>query len=197
MSFETYSTITQEIIEVEEVNLAYKIGFFKNPNGELQGCAQEESKMVDRLDNKIKTIIYTDGKITKVEESVPVVIDEYYINGIKYKGEVNQLIKKKLYIENPTYIVKVVVADEVLKYGSNGIGHFNVIKDVKILLKDKKDKEAKKKARDTVRAISQNSRNYKSLWDVVLGVKSNSNDSLAYENVTDNVYILKQRKQTR
>ena len=195
MSFETYSTVTQEVIDVEEVNLAYKIGSFTSPNGVQKGYSQEEFKMVDRLDNKIKTIIYNDGKITKLEEVAPITINEYYINKKKYAGEVNQLVKKKLYVENSTYIVKVLVADEVLKY-RNGIGHFDVIKDVKILLKDKKDKEAKKKAEDTLKSISRDSRNYKSVWDVVLGRKPNSKDLLEYENVTNNVYRLKKRKQT-
>jgi len=141
--------------------------------------------------------IYTDGNITKVEESEPIAIDEYYINGTKYNSEVNQLIKKKLYIEKATYIVNVVVADEILKYGSNGKGHFDVIKDINILLKDKKDKEAKKKVKDTVKIISKDSKNHKSLWDVFFGIKVNPNDSLVYEKVADNVYRLKQMKQTR
>lgn len=196
MSFKTYSTITQEIVEVEDVNRAYKIGFFKDPNGVSKECEQEEPKLINRVDKKIKTIIYTDGNITKVEESEPIEINKYYINKIKYNGEVNQLIKKKVYLENATYIVKVIVADEFLKY-ENGLGHFNVIKDVKIFLKDKKDREARKRAKDTVIAISSNLRNYNSIWDVVFGVKTNFSDSIAYEKIADNVYKLKPKKQSR
>ena len=92
MSFETYSTVTQEVIDVEEVNLAYKIGSFTNPNGVQKGYSQEESKMVDRLDNKIKTIIYTDGKITKVEEVAPITINEYYINEKKYPASMTKVL---------------------------------------------------------------------------------------------------------
>lgn len=197
MSFETYSTVTQEIIEVDEVNRLYKIAGFSDPNGVPKGCTPEDPEMINRLDEKIKTIIYTDGKITKVEESAPTTIDEYYINGKKYTGEVNQLIKKKLYIENPTYIVKVIIADEVSKYGKNGLGDFNIIKDIKILLKDKNNKEAKKKAKETVKAISSDSRNCKSIWGVFLNTKSSSADSIAYEKIADNVYKLKQKKQSR
>lgn len=189
MAFEVYSTPTYDVIEIEEVNRKYQIpGFTKDDEGKIG------TSMIDEADNKIKTVIYTDGKVKKIEESAPEAISEYFIGRKKYGYEVNQLIKKRLYIEDASYIVKVNLADEILDYeseGRKGRGHFYVITSTELLVKDKKDREAIRKAKETVKSISSDSREYNSIWAALFKKKGNNQSSLEYEKSHKDIYQLK------
>ena len=139
MVIKKYYDVDCKIIDIEEVIRCYKISEFLDPNG----TENDTSKKVDRVDNKIKTIIYTDGKITNIEEDEPIKIDEYYINGKKYNGLVTDLIKKRLHIEKANYVIKVVVAEETIEITSatrKGRGIFPVIRELEVYVKDKKDR---------------------------------------------------------
>ncbi len=191
MAFEIYSGPNYDVIEIEEVNRKYQIAAFaKNDDGKIG------TSMIDRVDNKIKTIIYTDGKVIKVEKSEPIPISEYFIDKKKYNYEVNQLVKKRLYIEDATYIVKVNLAEEILDFesrGRKGRGNFYVITSSELLVKDKKDKEAIRKAKETVKSIKANSREFNSVWDVLFKKKANNESTLEYESTQEDIYQLKSR----
>lgn len=190
MAFETYSSVRKEVVEVEEVNRVYKIPEFNDPNGREKDDF-EEATMMDRLDNKVKTIIYTDGKVVKIEKEDPISINEYYIDGKKYDGLVTELVKKRVYIENASYIIKVVVAEEELNISRNnkqGRGSFFVIKNREIFVKDK---EAFKKAKETLKVISKGE--CSSIWDVFLGRKQKEKSSLEYESIEKDIYQLKKK----
>lgn len=191
MAFEIYSGPNYDVIEIEEVNRKYQIAAFaKNDDGKIG------TSMIDRVDNKIKTIIYTDGKVIKVEKSEPIPISEYFIDKKKYNYEVNQLVKKRLYIEDATYIVKVNLAEEILDFesrGRKGRGSFYVITSSELLVKDKKDKEAIRKAKETVKSIKANSREFNSVWDVLFKKKANNESTLEYESTQEDIYQLKSR----
>lgn len=190
MAFETYSSVRKEVVEVEEVNRVYKIPEFNDPNGREKDDF-EEATMMDRLDNKVKTIIYTDGKVVKIEKEEPISINEYYIDGQKYDGLVTELVKKRVYIENASYIIKVIVAEEILNVSRNrkqGKGSFFVIKNREIFVKDK---EAFKKAKETLKVISKGK--CSSIWDVFLGRKQKEKSSLEYETIEKDIYQLKKR----
>lgn len=191
MAFEIYSGPNYDVIEIEEVNRKYQIAAFaKDDDGKIG------TSMIDRVDNKIKTIIYTDGKVIKVEKSEPIPISEYFIDKKKYNYEVNQLVKKRLYIEDATYIVKVNLAEEILDFesrGRKGRGNFYVITSSELLVKDKKDKEAIRKAKETVKSIKANSREFNSVWDVLFKKKANNESTLEYESTQEDIYQLKSR----
>lgn len=191
MAFEIYSGPNYDVIEIEEVNRKYQIAAFaKDDDGKIG------TSMIDRVDNKIKTIIYTDGKVINIEKSEPIPISEYFIDKKKYNYEVNQLVKKRLYIEDATYIVKVNLAEEILDFesrGRKGRGNFYVITSSELLVKDKKDKEAIRKAKETVKSIKANSREFNSAWDVLFKKKANNESTLEYESTQEDIYQLKSR----
>ena len=190
MAFEIYSGPNYDVIEIDEVNRKYQIAAFAKDDGKI------DTSMIDRVDNKIKTIIYTDGKVIKVEKSEPIPISEYFIDKKKYNYEVNQLVKKRLYIEDATYIVKVNLAEEILDFesrGRKGRGNFYVITSSELLVKDKKDKEAIRKAKETVKSIKANSREFNSVWDVLFKKKANNEFTLEYESTQEDIYQLKRR----
>ena len=191
MSFETYSTVAYEVIEIDEVNRKFQIPAFAKLDGGEVGTS-----MIDKVENKIKTVIYTDGKVSKIEESEPQEISEYYFGKKPYEYDVNELIKKRLYIEGASFIVKVTVADEIMDYeskGSVGRGHFYVMKSSEILVKDRKDKEAIKKAKETVKMVCKDTGTYSSIWDAFLKRKVEVKTSLEYETSQKDIYQLKTR----
>ena len=191
MSFETYSTVAYEVIEIDEVNRRFKMPAFTKPEG-----GDVVTSMIDKVENKIKTVIYTDGKVSKIEESEPEEISEYYFGKKPYEYDVNELITKRLYIEGASFIVKVTVADEVIDFeskGKTGRGHFYVMKSSEILVKDRKDKEAIKKAKETVKMVCKDTGTYSSIWDAFLKRKVEVKTSLEYETSQKDIYQLKTR----
>ena len=153
MPYEALSSVRHEVVDMDEVTRLYEMPEFTSPDS-----ISERVKMICRSDTKIRTVIYTDGEVIKVSEPKPVSIDEYYINGKKYDGEVSELIKRRAYIRDASYVVKITLTSEVIDIrgiNKKGRGVFYVIKDAKVFLKDSKNKAAIKKAKDTLKSIKR------------------------------------------
>lgn len=176
------------VVEIEEVQRYYQIDSFKDPSGK---DSELDGKKLVVIDPKIKTKLYTDGEFVKVEEEEPLTIDEYFINKEKYDGLVNRLVRKKVYIKNASYILGVVVANEVMKNGRVS-GIFPLIKDTKIYVKDKSDKNAKRKIKETLKMISNN-RTSDSIFDILFSKSTHSENKLDYKKISDDIYKLKSK----
>ena len=96
--------------------------------------------------SRIRTIVYTDGEIFKESKVETSNIKSYYFGTKEYEGRVDLLEKKKIYIRNHSYVVVYKTAEE-RKIKGNVCGLFDVIKEVKIYLKDINDKNALRRAR--------------------------------------------------
>lgn len=176
------------VVETIEVQRHYQVDNFKDPSGKN---SELDGKKIVVIDSKIKTKLYTDGEFVKIEEEDPQTISEYFINKEKYNGNINRLIKKKVYIKNASYILVVVVANELMKNGSV-MGHFPVIKDTKIFIKDKNDKKAKKIINETLKIIS-NQKQCDSIFDVLFAKSNNKENKIDYEKINDDTYKLKSK----
>ncbi len=176
------------VVETIEVQRHYQVDNFKDPSGKN---SELDGKKIVVIDSKIKTKLYTDGEFVKIEEEDPQTISEYFINKEKYNGNINRLIKKKVYIKNASYILVVVVANELMKNGSVK-GHFPVIKDTKIFIKDKNDKKAKKIINETLKIIS-NQKQCDSIFDVLFAQSNNKENKIDYEKINDDTYKLKSK----
>lgn len=98
---------------------------------------------------KIMTIVYTDGEIFKESETETYNIKSYYFGTKKYEGKVESLKKKNIYIKNHSFAVIYTIAEES-KIVENVGGLFDVIKEVKIYLKDINDKKALQSAQHVI-----------------------------------------------
>lgn len=98
---------------------------------------------------KIRTIVYTDGEIFNESELETYNIEKYYFGTKEYEGKVELLKKKKIYIRNHSFVVVYKLAEE-FKIVGNVAGLFDVIKEVKIYLKDTHDKKALRNARNII-----------------------------------------------
>lgn len=107
---------------------------------------------------KIKTIVYTDGEIFKESEVETSNIEGYYFGTKKYDGKVEVLKRKQIFIKNHTFVVVYITAKESKIVGNVG-GLFDVIKEVKIYLKDTNDKKALQSARAVIENNKSFSRN--------------------------------------
>lgn len=103
----------------------------------------------------IKTIVYTDGEIFKESEVETNKIEGYYFGTEKYDGKVEVLKRKQIFIKNHTFVVVYTTAKESKIVGNVG-GLFDVIKEVKIYLKDANDK----KALQSARAVIENNKSF-------------------------------------
>ena len=176
------------VVETVEVQRHCQVDNFKDPSGKN---SELDGKNIVVIDSKIKTKLYTDGEFIKIEEEEPQTISEYFINKEKYNGNINRLIKKKVYIKNASYILVVIVANELMKNGSV-MAHFPVIKDTKIFIKDKNDKKAKKIINETLKIIS-NQKQCDSIFDVLFTKSNNKENKIDYEKINDDTYRLKSK----
>lgn len=137
---------------------------------------------------KIQTKIFTDGIIFKEEILPSESINEFLINKKSYK-EVDTLIKKRLYLKDYSYAIKIILVEEWKDIG-NLHGWFNVIKNIEIYTKYKKDKDALKKIKKTINMIYENNSNvdYSSIWGVLFPNRT-ENKKIEYEK-KENVYTL-------
>lgn len=142
-------------------------------------------------DNIITTKILTDGEIIQLEpsdnEQNIIKIPEYQINGKIYPIDV--IKKDKIKLINANYCLKVTCVKEFIR-GKFGGGLFEVIKNIEIYLKNKKDKTALKNIKKTLNLISQ-PRNYnQSIYSYLLGNYTTKQD-FEYEKQEPNIYKLK------
>ena len=86
----------------------------------------------------IKTKIFTDGQI---KEITPIEASLSYLPKKLSNIRFDEIESSELELSNHTYVIRVLTALEVLKL-RKAAGLFEIIKEVEIYLKDKKDKDA-------------------------------------------------------
>ena len=162
----------EEIIYLEEV-------FLEKENEAFKG----KTKIP-----RIYSHIFTDGIIVKEETSDPIDIDRYLLNGKPYQEEINTLIKRKIYISNATYIVKVTYASNFLNTRLT-YGMFDLIEESKIYIDNPQNKTALKKIKETLSLAYTKSRDYYSLRRLSLDPERYSR-YVKYSKERPNIYIL-------
>lgn len=148
------------------------------------GKVDKDAKPIE--DERIKTIIFTDGEIEKQTEEASQSIDEYYIGKSKYHMTVDTLETKNIYFKNHSYVVTYLLAKE-FRAIHNGGGWFDVIKDVSIHLENKNDKKALREAKRFIKQINE-CNNYLSIWRLQLPADE------GLEKISKNAYTLKRTK---
>lgn len=151
------------------------------------GKVDKDAKPIE--DERIKTIIFTDGEIEKQTEETSQSIDEYYIGKSKYHMTVDTLETKNIYFKNHSYVVTYLLAKE-FRAIHNGGGWFDVIKDVSVHLENKNDKKALREAKRFIKQINEcnDYTNYLSIW----GLQLPEDERL--EKISKNAYTLKRTK---
>ena len=151
------------------------------------GKVDKDAKPIE--DERIKTIIFTDGEIEKQTEEVSQDIEEFYIGKSKYHMTVDTLETKNIYFKNHSYVVTYLLAKE-FRTIHNGGGWFDVIKDVSIHLENKNDKKALREAKRFIKQINEcnDYTNYLSSW----GLQLPEYEEL--EKISKNAYTLKKTK---
>lgn len=151
------------------------------------GKIDKDAKPIE--DERIKTIIITDGEIEKQNEEVSQDIEEYYIGKSKYLMTVDTLETKNIYFKNHSYVITYLLAKE-FRAVNNGGGWFDVIKDVSIHLENKNDKKALREAKKFIKQINEcnDYTNYLSIW----GLQLPQDEGL--EKISKNAYTLKRTK---
>lgn len=151
------------------------------------GKIDKDAKPIE--DERIKTIIITDGEIEKQNEEVSQNIEEYYIGKSKYHMTVDTLETKNIYFKNHSYVITYLLAKE-FRAVNNGGGWFDVIKDVSIHLENKNDKKALREAKRFIKQINEcnDYTNYLSSW----GLQLPEYEEL--EKISKNAYTLKRTK---
>lgn len=147
----------------------------------------EKSKVIE--DERIKTIIFTDGEIEKQTEETTQDINEFYIGKSKYQMTVDTLKIKNIYFKNHSYVITYLLAKEFMVKGSVG-GWFDIIKDVSIHIENKKDIKALREAKRFIKQINEcnDYTNYLSSW----GLQLPEDEGL--EKISKNAYTLKRTK---
>lgn len=151
------------------------------------GKIDKDAKPIE--DERIKTIIFTDGEIEKQTEEASQNIKEFYIGKSKYHMTVDTLETKNIYFKNHSYVITYLLAKE-FRAIHNGGGWFDVIKDVSIHLENKNDKKALREAKRFIKQINEcnDYTNYLSSW----GLQLPEYEEL--EKISKNAYTLKRTK---
>lgn len=153
------------------------------------GKIDEETKVIE--DERIKTIIITDGEIEKQTEETSQSIDKFYIGKSKYHMTIDSLKTKNIYFKNYSYVITYLLAKEFMVKGSVA-GWFDVIKDVSVHIENKKDIKALREAKKVTKEINYNDIrvNYTSLLALVLW-QWYVPEKFKPEEISKNVYTLK------
>lgn len=151
------------------------------------GKIDKDAKPIE--DERIKTIIFTDGEIEKQTEEASQNIKEFYIGKSKYHMTVDTLETKNIYFKNHSYVITYLLAKE-FRAVNNGGGWFDVIKNVSIHLENKNDKKALREAKRFIKQINgcNDYTNYLSSW----GLQLPEYEEL--EKISKNAYTLKKTK---
>ena len=156
------------------------------------GKVDKDAKPIE--DERIKTIIFTDGEIEKQTKEASQSIDEYYIGKSKYHMTVDTLETKNIYFKNHSYVITYLLAKEFMVKGSVG-GWFDIIKDVSIHIENKKDIKALREAKKVIKEINNlNSHtDYSSLFGMILSQPTKS-ERFETKEISKNIYTLKRIK---
>lgn len=139
-----------------------------NPDG-----SEPKNKTIKTSRGVIRTSILTDGEIKSITD-----LDSKEFVLPKHLGNVEADVKeaKDLELINHNYVIKVLTELEYRKF-NNGGGLFEVIRDIEVYIKDKKDKETLK--------------NIKKTLNLIYAPKNKPNDqNISYEKTNFNVYQL-------
>jgi len=135
--------------------------------------------------------ILTDGVIDKESEEKIEKISEYYIGKRKYDSEIDTKKNKYIYFKNYNFVISYLISKRFSKY-ENIYGWFDTIEKIDIYLKNKKDKEALKNAKNVIKDIQSRKYNidYSSLCNMIFSKREEVKN---YEiiNSNENVYELK------
>lgn len=175
-----YQILTEDTIEIITGIKYRKIPPF---------LGKTDNKIIE--DTIITTKILTDGEIIQLEESDNkqniVKTSEYQINNKTY--QIDLIKKDKIKLINANYAIKVTCAKEFIRF-RNGGGLLEVIKNIEIYLKNKKDKTALKNIKKTLNLISNPSPQELSIYSYLLGNHTIKKD-FEYEKQKPNIYKLK------
>lgn len=139
-----------------------------NPDGTMP-----KNKTIKTSRGVISTKILTDGQIKSVTD-----LDSKEFVLPKHLGKVEADLEeaKDLELINHNYVIRVLTQLEYRKF-NKGAGLFEVIKDIEVYIRDKKDKETL--------------RNIKKTLNLIYGPKDKpNNQNVKYERADFNVYQL-------
>ena len=139
----------------------------------------------------IEMMVFTDGVIERECDKKSTRIDEYYIGKKKFEYDVDTLETKNVYFKDFSFIISYLIGQELCTVG-NVKGWFSVVKELKIYVKNIKDKRALKNAKRAIKAIKNynNSVNYSSLFTMMLS-QGRELQEIEIEEISDNIYTLK------
>ena len=142
-------------------------------------------------DVPIEMMVFKDGVIERECDEKCTRIDEYYIGKNKFEYDVDTLESKKVYFKDFSFIISYLIGQELCTAGSVK-GWFSVVKELKIYVKNSKDKRALKNAKRAIKAIKNynNSVNYSSVFTMMLS-QGRELQEIEIEEISDNVYTLK------
>jgi hypothetical protein len=152
---------------------------FPDPNGVSLG---ESSKKVEQIETErpaITTEVYTDGQIKKMTS---VDFKQSEIPNIFNKVEANKKELKELELTNHSYVIVVIKTCEFQQHG-NVCGLYDVIKDVKVYLKNPKDRTSLRRVKDTLDLIYPSSQ----MNSKVVTIEPSP---ISYDYNSENVYTL-------
>lgn len=156
------------------------------------GKVDKDAKPIE--DERIKTIVFTDGEIEKQTEETTQDINEFYIGKSKYQMTVDTLKTKNIYFKNHSYVITYLLAKEFMIKDNIG-GWFDIIKDVSIHIENKKDIKALREAKKVIKEINNlnNHTDYSSLFAMALS-QTDGLERLDINEISKNVYTLKRIK---
>jgi len=134
--------------------------------------------VINNKENKVSTLLYTDGIILDTKTR------SYSVREYKYKEEV---IKGDLILEDPTFILEVTLKNTWLE-GKHVSGYFDVVDDTSIYIVNPNDKEALRKAKATINHMKTDVNDIQSILELIMY----KDDTYAsYYEINKNVYSLK------
>lgn len=178
-----------EPLEIIEVTNHVTFTKFPDPlTGKIVG--QEE---IIHTYPRIQMKVFTDGEIEIESKETIEKIDEYYLGKTKYKHDVDTLKTKNIYFKNHSFVIVYLISNEITTIG-NTSGWFNVIKDVQVYLRNKKDKQALKNAKQALKTIHKINRSIDS--STIFGIlfyQEEKQQKYVTEKIGKNIYSLKKR----
>ena len=136
----------------------------------------------------IKTKIFTDGKIKGIETLTN---SELELPKNMKTIELDKVELSELELEKHKFVIRILTALEFQKRGTV-CGWFDVIKDVDIYLRDKKDKESIRKVKKTLELVCSNYE-YTSIFDLLFS-KKQAQMSVLYNQEKEGIYQLVKTK---
>lgn len=136
----------------------------------------------------IKTKIFTDGKIKGIETLTNSKLE---LPKNMKTIELDKVEVNELELTDHKFIIKILTALEFQKRGKV-FGWFDVIKDVEVYLRDRKDKDSIKKIKKTLELVCSN-QEYTSIFEFLFS-KNQTQTSVIYNQEKEGIYQLVKTK---